>query len=67
MKREKLKITHYIALLAIFGVMYKMWSMFSSDLFDEINERGQFRGESVLCTLFLVAVVIHKKETENLY
>ena len=43
MKREKLKITHYVALVATFAAMYKMWSMFSSDLFDEL-ERGHFRG-----------------------
>ena len=43
MKREKLKITHYVALVATFAGMYKMWSMFSSDLFDEL-ERDHFRG-----------------------
>ena len=43
MKREKLKITHYVALVATFAAMYKMWSMFSSDLFDEL-ERGHVRG-----------------------
>jgi len=56
MKREKLKITHYVALVATFAGMYKMWSMFSSDLFDEL-ERDHFRVEttettSTMSTLF---------------
>ena len=43
MKREKLKLTHYVALTVTFAAVYKMWNMFSSDFFDELDGQS-FKG-----------------------
>ena len=46
MKREKLKLTHYVALTVTFAAVYKAWGMFSSDFFDELDG-ANFRGENL--------------------
>ena len=59
MKREKLKLTHYVALTVTFAAVYKMWNMFSSDFFDELDGQS-FKGnwESAIENLIILTARI---------